>query len=123
MSPSKRDGLRIDGAKRRWRAPDEKKEREAKKRIISALTKGQKVWVFNSKEQWPLNSVSVLLRAFFLRRQDFLFFTRYRKSVLWLPMDRGPYMHTRIHDRRRARVRAMKRTLAHTRRGSTRPCA
>jgi hypothetical protein len=71
MSPCKRDGLRIDGAKRRWRAPDEKKEREAKKRIISALTKGQKVWVFNSKEQWPLNSVSIFSRALFLRRRVF----------------------------------------------------
>ena len=64
MSPKKRGGLaglRGDGRKR-WRAPetDKRDEREAKRMLTSSLTKGQKVWVFNSKEMWPLNSARKL---------------------------------------------------------------
>jgi hypothetical protein len=52
---------KLPDGRKRWRAPVENKnEREAKKMLMSSLVKGQKVWVFNSKELWPLNSARKL---------------------------------------------------------------
>ena len=65
-SPRKRGGwgsdrYTIDGTRKRMRPSLEvKNEKEAKKMLTSTLVKGLKVWVFNSKELWPLNSARKL---------------------------------------------------------------
>ena len=53
------EGRYVDGTRKRMRSSLlVKNEKEAKKILTSNLTKGLKVWIFNTKDFWPLHSAS-----------------------------------------------------------------